>query len=251
MKSAMNCDELAAAEVCFVVASDLLYLEPAIESVVGQMESRQFEEAPYASGNPAVREGLSLLDKWCSDALAAAQAELGEGIAETPLAESAELKERVGALRREWLRLFIGLGEPEAPCSESFYIDPNRSIFTKTTLEVREAYRRHGLQVERLNREPDDHLGLMLGFLSRLMDEESQARAAGDNTAADALADEQERFMVVHVLPWISVWRYNVKKNATSDYFRGVGEFVFGLVACYAERFGIRYDEESQSFKKR
>ena len=71
--------------------------------------------------------------------------------------------ERVAALRREWLRLFVGAGTPDAPSWESFYRDPNSQLFSARTLEVREQYRRHGLQIERLHAEPDDHLGLMLG----------------------------------------------------------------------------------------
>ncbi|MFR5093067.1 MAG: molecular chaperone [Adlercreutzia equolifaciens] len=70
-------------------------------------------------------------------------------------------------VRREMAaRLFVGLGTPEASCQESFYVEPNSHMFGKNVIAVREAYRRHGLEIERLHREPD-HLGLMLGFLSR------------------------------------------------------------------------------------
>ena len=54
-----------------------------------------------------------------------------------------------------------------------------------------------------------------------------------------------------HVLPWLAPWRYAVEKHARTDYYRGVGTFVFGLAACYAERFGIRFDEEACAFKRR
>ena len=84
------------------------------------------------------------------------------------LVESPAFAEAVAELRREWLRLFVGLGTPEASCLESFYVEPNSHMFGKNVIAVREAYRRHGLEIERLHREPDDHLGLMLGFLSRL-----------------------------------------------------------------------------------
>ena len=118
-------------------------------------------------------------------------------------------------------------------------------------IAVREAYRRHGLEIERLHREPDDHLGLMLGFLSRLMAEEREAVEAGDMQQGAALADEQDAFLTEHVLPWLAPWRYAVEKYARTDFYRGVGAFVFGLIACYAERFGIRFDGKASAFKRR
>ena len=146
----------------------------------------------------------------------------------------------MAALRREWLRLFVGAGTPDAPSWESFYRDPNSQLFSARTLEVRERYRRHGLQIERLYAEPDDHLGLMLGFVGHLIGLE-----------AEALADEQESFLVEHVLPWLAAWRYSVDAHASSDYFRGAGAFVFGLCARYAQRFGVAFDREGQVFKRK
>ncbi|MFR1639199.1 MAG: molecular chaperone [Eggerthellaceae bacterium] len=84
------------------------------------------------------------------------------------------------ALKREWFRLFVGAGAPDAPCWESYYTEPNSQMFGERTLEVRAAYRRHGLQIERLHAEPDDHLGLMLGFMAHLCGAEADA-LAGDS----------------------------------------------------------------------
>ena len=223
MNTPFNSDELARAEVCFAVASQLLYVEPNVASVAEQVASRQFACAPF-----------------------------GEGVdAAALLVESPAFAESVDELRREWLRLFVGLGTPEASCLESFYVEPNSHMFGKNVIAVRAAYRRHGLEIERLHREPDDHLGLMLGFLSRLVAEEREAAEAGDEQRAVALADEQDAFLTEHVLPWLAPWRYAVEKHARTDYYRGVGAFVFGLVACYAGRFGIRFDEEACAFKRR
>ena len=232
MNTPFDSDTLAAAEVCFAVASQLLYLEPEIAPVAEQVASRQFASAPFGEGNDDERQGLHLLDGWCAVVLPA-------------------FAEAVAELRREWLRLFVGLGTPEASCLESFYVEPNSHMFGKNVIAVREAYRRHGLEIERLHREPDDHLGLMLGFLSRLMAEEREAVEAGDMQQGAALADEQDAFLTEHVLPWLAPWRYAVEKYARTDYYRGVGAFVFGLIACYAERFGIRFDGKASAFKRR
>lgn len=239
MTIAYDQDQLAAAEACFAQASRLLYSEPDADEVASQVQERLFEAAPYGMENAHVRRGLTLMDTWCDKA---AQL-LDEGASDA-------FDKCVRALKREWFRLFVGAGTPDAPCWESFYIEPNSQMFGKCTLDVRAAYRRHGLQIERLHAEPDDHLGLMLGFLAHMCGQEADALVAGDGDAACAASAEQEAFLVGHILPWLAVWHYAVDKHAASDYFRGAGVFVFGLCACYAERFGIAFDEERRAFAR-
>ena len=140
MNAPYNQDVLAAAEACFAQASQLLYCEPDAEVVADQVAERPFQNAPFGMDD-----------------------------------DEAGFDERVAALRREWLRLFVGAGTPDAPSWESFYRDPNSQLFSARTLEVREQYRRHGLQIERLHAEPDDHLGLMLGFVGHLIGLEAEA----------------------------------------------------------------------------
>lgn len=253
MITPMNSEELAAVEVCFAVASPLLYSEPVAAEVAGQVASRQFASAPFGEDDEVEREGLRLLDSWCVDALRAAEVPEGADpdAAAALLMESPAFACAVAELSREWLRLFVGLGTPEASCLESFYVEPNSHMFGKNVIAVRAAYRRHGLQIEQLHHEPDDHLGLMLGFLSRLVSEEREALEAGDDERALALADEQASFLAEHILPWLAPWHYAVQAHARTDYYRGVGSFVFGLVARYAERFGIRYDGKARAFKQR
>lgn len=69
MNTPFDSDTLAAAEVCFAVASQLLYLEPEIAPVAEQVASRQFASAPFGEGNDDERQGLHLLDGWCAVAL--------------------------------------------------------------------------------------------------------------------------------------------------------------------------------------
>lgn len=252
-------EDLAAAQACFAMASRLLYEEPTVEGVADQTALRLFAAAPFGMSQTQEREGLERMDAWCLAARGEALSALEEkGIepsddeaaeAET-LRDSPVFRESVDSLRREWLRLFVGLGAPQASCLESFYVEPNHHLFGKNTLAVREAYRQHGLQVEKLHAEPDDHLGLMLGFVSRLIEEERTAWAADESEKRISLAHEQEAFLCEHILPWLAPWRYAVAAHASSDYFLGLGDFVFGLIACYAVRFSIAFDEETQAFRR-
>ena len=224
----------AAVEACFAQASQLLYSEPETGTISAHVADRLFLSAPFGMENPYVRQGLELLDAWCVEA------------AESP----EDFDERIAELQREWLRLFVGTGVPEAPCWESFYVEPNSQMFGRCTLEVRACYRRHGLQIERIHSEPDDHLGLMLGFMGRLVGVEAEALANGNDVSARQAVEEQGAFLAEHVLPWLAVWRYSAFERAKTDYYRGVAQFVFGLCACYAERFGITFDEADQAFKR-
>lgn len=244
----LSLDSLSAAEACFIAASQLLYCEPDYEEVTAQVVSRQFESVPFAGDNPDVAKGLALMDAWCKEAAAVA-AEAPE--ATEALAAAPAFRAEVDTLRREWLRLFVGLGTPEASCLESFYVEPNSHMFGKNTLAVREAYRAYGLQIERLHHEPDDHLGLMLGFVSRMIGAEADSLELGRSEDAAQAAADQETFLTEHILPWLPAWRYNVKRHAKTDYYRGCGDFVFGLCAAYAERFGISYDDDGERFVKK
>ncbi|WP_296011908.1 molecular chaperone TorD family protein [uncultured Adlercreutzia sp.] len=251
MGTSFSPEELAGAEACFAAAWGLLYEEPTAAAVAEQVADDLFASAPFAADEPVSKEGLALMAAWCAEA----RAEYRESGAEAPcdavsLAASPLFGERVGALKREWLRLFAGVGTPEASCLESFYVEPNRHMFGKNTLAVREVYRTHGLQVEKLHSEPDDHLGLMLGFVSHLIGEELDALEAADSATAAQAAADQEAFLVEHMLPWLPAWRFLVEEHAVSDYYRGLGDFVFGLISCYAERFDIVYDAEGQRFKQ-
>lgn len=62
-----------------------------------------------------------------------------------------------------------------APPYESCYRSPERVLPQASALEVREQYRNAGLAVKRLNREPDDHIGLELEFMYYLNHQASAA----------------------------------------------------------------------------
>lgn len=75
-----------------------------------------------------------------------------------------------------------------------------------------------------------------------------EALEEGDEAAAAKAASSLESFMAEHMLPWASAWRFLVQNHAKSDYYRGVGELVFGLERAYVRRFGISCDPEDGTF---
>ncbi len=237
----MTEEELQAAGVALALAARLLYNEPTDEDVSAYVQPGLFAEAPFAMEDDTVRAGLAAMDGWCRDAAAAAESD--------PTA----LHRRAADLRSDWLNLIAGAGEPKAPSWAGYYLNPSSAILGESALAVRRLYRRHGFEVERQNREPDDHLGLMLGFISLLIQREGEESAtapgadgvAGASSESDA-AQCQAQLLQRFILPWLPLWRWSVERFARTEFYRGVGAMVFGLVRVYALRFGFRYAEDGE-----
>ena len=131
-----DAEMLERARACFAVASRLLYCDPQPQDVALQALSGQFAQAPFAMDDPSVLRGLELLGGWCARALRKAQVAQGRDASGDVLSEAEgqldgracalaadpAFCEEVGALQRERLRLFVGIGVPQASCFESFYV---------------------------------------------------------------------------------------------------------------------------------
>ncbi|RNL21299.1 molecular chaperone TorD [Slackia faecicanis] len=222
-------EELASVGVAFDFAARLVQVEPGRAWIESCIDDDLFAAAPFGQDDEAVANGLALMRQWCAGA-------------------AGDVDEAVGSLQREWLRLFVGLGAPEASINESYYTEPNSIMFGQSTLSARAAYRAWGLESDRKASEPDDALGIMLAFCAHLVRESLRLGESGDEEASRKPLKAFEDFLVQHMLPWLSAWRYLVKQHAKTDYYRGVGELVFGLERSCAARFGIAFDEGNGSF---
>ena len=228
----ISTEELQAMQASLGMAARLVQIEPNQEWVETCVSLRMFDAAPFGEDDTAVRDGLRLMDNWTMQA-------------------KDRVTEATGEIKREWLRLFVGCGIPEASILESYYVQTNSTMFAQNTIEVRKAYRRWNLEFERKSSEPDDSLGLMLAFCAELLQIQIDARESGNAELEEKSSQEFESFFVDHLLPWVSAWRFLVKQHAKTDYFRGVGELVFGLERECARRLGVFYKEEDGSFSYR
>lgn len=222
-------ESVQAAQAAFGLAAILVHKEPDEAWVRMCIDEDLFCASPFGAEDAAVEKGLELLASWCD-------------------AAREDVPERTKDIQRDWLRLFVGVGAPQAPVWEAFYTEPNATMVGRSTLDVRAAYREWGLEYERKNQEPDDALGLMLAFCSHLLGCEAQALDDGCAAAAEKAPAALEAFMVKHMLPWTSAWRFLVAEHAKTDYYRGVGELTFGLMRAYAQRFGVTCNEEDGTF---
>ncbi len=111
-----------------------------------------------------------------------------------------------------------------------YYLDENNRLFTDFTREVRAAFRAHGLEFEKKNREPDDHIGLMLSFLAVLAGREAEAVEAGDEETARSLQKDQADFIDNHVLTFVDEWAAAMAEKSDSDFYAGMALLACGLV---------------------
>ncbi len=184
-----------------------------------------FGEAPFGEEQSDIQNGIELLRCWSVDHR--------HGISD----------EEFKALQNDHLRLFVGLDRVLAPVWESVYFNANRLVFQQQTLQVRAWYARFGMQIERLNQEPDDHIGLELSFVAHLT---SRALDALDEPSAfDELLQAQRDFLSEHLLRWGLTWSKLVGQHAQTDFYRGVARLTRGALWAAAELLQINLPKEA------
>jgi TorA maturation chaperone TorD len=145
------------------------------------------------------------------------------------LAASIREGETEPALHRDYDRLFVGPNPLLAPPYESVHLTVEQLMFDTPTFEVRAAYRAFGVQAPRLNREPDDHLGLEFSFLALLCCQAHDALANGDEAAVEMSLQAQRLFLGDHLLRWAGKCLTAVESHADTTFYRGVGAVGLGV----------------------
>ncbi|GIK10471.1 MAG: dehydrogenase [Anaerolineaceae bacterium] len=204
----------------------ILYEEPDQAWLETLIREDVFAETPLGADQAETQRGLELLQRWAN--------ENRNGISET------EMK----ALKQDHLNLFIGVDKVLAPLWESVYFSEKKLVFQEQTLQVREWYSRFQLQAERINREPDDHIGLELIFIAHLASRALQAIEENDEAAFNELLQAQRDFLSEHLLCWGPSWAKLVKRHAQTDFYRGIGHLVHGSLLALADGLKIAMPKE-------
>ena len=95
-------------------------------------------------------------------------------------------------------------------------------VFNEETLEVRDQYRRLGLQAPKLNREPDDHIGLELDFLAQCCVSALTAVEQGAHLAAERYVHIAADFTRDHLLVWAPEMLARAEEEARTEWMRGL-----------------------------
>lgn len=126
-------------------------------------------------------------------------------------------------VKRDYNRLFVGPDKLKAAPWESVHRSEEKLLFEEETLQVRAAYREFGLSAPRLNREPDDHIGLELEFLATLA-----TRALDEPDQAGRYLAAIEEFLSDHLLQWVFTLTDLMVANSDTEFMRGIAHLLAG-----------------------
>ncbi|WP_165372925.1 TorD/DmsD family molecular chaperone [Pengzhenrongella frigida] len=153
------------------------------------------------------------------------------------LRQSGAAPEDEAVVRRDYNRLFYGPGPMIAPPYESVHRSEERLVFEQETMQVRAAYAAFGLAAPRLNKEPDDHLGLELGFLGALCVQAMDAIDAGDEPELVRVLTGIQDFLDEHLLEWGPQCLAQAAEGATTLFYRGVAALGLGTLRSARDIF--------------
>jgi len=197
--------------VCSLIGR-ALYAYPEKTWLQSLLDEDVFCETPFGAGQADIDSGMLLLQRWST--------ENRHGLTVTGF----------DAVEADYVRLFIGPKKVLAPPWESYYLNKDHILFQVETLQVRNWYRRFGLEAENLYHEPDDHLGIEFSFIAHLAKQGLQACEVGDIKKLKRMLKAQSEFIHTHPQRWIGAWQGNVEANARTDFYLGISRLASGVI---------------------
>ncbi len=150
-------------------------------------------------------------------------------------------------LEEDFARLFVGPDRTLAPPYESVYLGGEGLLFDATTLDVRAAYARYGLEVARKGRVPDDHISHELHFAAHLAGLAEARLEAGEEAGAEDVLAGLGKFVADHLGRWAATFAARVEEGAKTEFYRDAAlllrDTVDNLAASVASAPGSRKSE--------
>lgn len=138
--------------------------------------------------------------------------------------------EEYDSLHWDYTRLFIGPHKLPAPPWESAYLNKERLLFQKETLEVRKAYLKYAFLPVEYGHEADDHVGLELDFMYRLNELILLNLNENKTEELELMLMDQKSFLEEHLLQWIPSLSQAVIKNANTTFYQGMANLLEGYL---------------------
>jgi TorA maturation chaperone TorD len=135
-------------------------------------------------------------------------------------------------LADDYQRLFDLKGKPLAPACASLYLKKDRNS-GRLVENTGEFYKTYGWKPEPLTEVPEDHLGIELLFLTRLID---RYMNINDDPNNREMKKEIRRFINQHILSWIPEWNRKIQECAHTLCYKGIGTLIH---ACVEDIYGI------------
>lgn len=206
----------------FGLLGRLFYENPNKEWLQSLIAEDVFDDVPYGEAQEEMTLGLNILKKWAGQH------------------KSGLSDEAFDDIRADNTRMFVGVKIVLAPLWESVHFSEARLVFQERTLEVRNWYRRFGLEPEKLHKEPDDHIGLEMLFVSHLAGLALQALEDQEEEKVTQLLEAQRQFLSEHLLQWGPTWALLVIEHAKTDFYLGLGHVALGAFYAIADQYDIQ-----------
>lgn len=185
-------------------AGSMVMYEPSEECVVDFWKKGILTQLPVKSMNPRFLKAASQLRDSCKDKKLCA-----------------------GILADDYNRLFPSEGFPLAPLYESVYKDDRITETGKINNSVSEFYDSYGWISKFRGKKADDHLGIEILFLTRLIE---KYLVIDDNVCQIEMRNEILRFIDQHIMTWIPKWNEQMQEHATTLCYKGIGTLIYACI---------------------
>ena len=187
--------------------------EPTEECVVDFWTNDTLKKLPVSSSNPRFLKAAAFLRDSCTD----------KDVCRKNLAD-------------DFFRLFAESGLPMAlPCSSTYLKNDNYA--GKALDEVSEFYKSYGWESKLNGKVPDDHLGIELLFLTRLVD---RYLMMDDDPCCCEMQKEIHRFIEQHIMTWIPAWNEDIQEHAHTLSYKGIGILIYACMEDLSSIFSYR-----------
>jgi len=187
-------------------------------------------DAPEKEYMNAVKDNLNLFDEW----IFSKSSDSAEGLELIKSYMADYSDDDFPAVLENFNKLFIGPGHLFAPPWESVYKEKDKTIFGEATLEVRKRYRAGGIEINKLNKEPDDHIAYECAYLNVLL---AKAASTDDN---EEIRAEIADFIKTHPLSWVDEFTELMIENSVTDFYKGIAYLLRGTFQEASDMFSCR-----------
>jgi TorA-specific chaperone len=180
-------------------AGSMIMNEPTEECIIDFWTSGKLKQLPVTSMNPRFIKAASELRESCED--------------------KSICREKIA---NDFFRLFEEKGAPMAPAYASIYLSrKNRSEGQIDS--VSDFYKAYGWKTKNGDGAKDDHLGIELLFLTRLVE---RYMVLDDDPCRNEMRKEIRRFIDHHLLTWVPEWNLDIQEFSQTNCYKGIGTLI-------------------------
>jgi DMSO reductase family type II enzyme chaperone len=136
--------------------------------------------------------------------------------------EESERKNHFEELKADYAKLFVGPFALLAPPYGSVYIEGQRKIMGDSTVEVRSAYRKAGVDISKDFLDAPDHIAAELEFMYFLIFKEVEALGESDMESAMEFLNQQRAFLIKHLGAWVPEFTEKVEEAAATEFYKNL-----------------------------